>query len=217
MNSKRLSLVLLAVLGIQLVALVGGTFAASNLLGEKASNLTELKAKSMALSQEQISLVKAKRDIKQYADLTKIAKAIVPEDKSQAEAVREIVNIADANSIRLSSISFPSSSLGTAVARQGTSGTSSSPPSTATIPRNSKTDALSQLKPVVGLSGVYQLTINVESDASAPITYARFISFLKNLEQNRRTAQVSTISITPDKDNRGLLTFTLSLNEYIKP
>ncbi|MDB5170695.1 MAG: hypothetical protein JWO35_389 [Candidatus Saccharibacteria bacterium] len=217
MNSKRLHIVLMASLGLLLVALVGGTFAVSNFLSQEASNLTTLKAKSLALSQEQVSLSKAKKDIKQYADLTKIARAVVPEDKSQAEAVREIVNIAEANGIKLSAINFPSSTLG------GLNASGAAKPGGATTPTpsaaagGSKTDSLSQLKPVIGIVGVYQLTISVDSDSASPISYTRFINFLSELERNRRTAQVSTISIQPDKDNPALLTFSLSLNEYIKP
>ncbi len=215
MSSKRLHLVLIASLVLLLAALIGGTYAASNLLTQKASNLTSLKAKSLALSEEEVSLAKAKKGIEQYADLTKIAQAVVPKDKSQAEAVREIVNIAEANGIKLSSISFPSSTLGSTAARPGAAATPAPTSPTAAI--NSKADALSQLKPVVGIIGVYQLTISVNSDTTTPITYARFINFLRDLEHNRRTAQVSTISIQPNKENPGLLTFNLSLNEYIKP
>ena len=217
-NSKRLHLALIASIGLLLVALIGGTYEANNFLVQKASNLTALKAKSLALTQEEVSLSQAKKGIKQYADLTQIAKAVVPEDKSQAEAVREIVNIADSNGIKLSLISFPSSTLGSSVAAVGaTAPTTTTTPAPVASTGNSKTNSLSQLTPVVGLNGVYQLTISVDSDTSAPITYTRFIDFLSGIEHNRRTAQVSTISIQPDKDNSALLTFSLSLNEYIKP
>jgi len=217
MSSKRLHLVMIVSICLLFVALVGGTFEATNFLTKKASNLTALKAKSQALSQEQISLAKAKKSIKQYADLTKIARSVVPEDKSQAEAVREIVSIADANGIKLSSISFPNSTLGSVITKP--LGGSTTAPVAPASPTSIKADAdsLSQLKPVIGIIGVYQLTINVDSETTAPITYDRFINFLSELEHNRRTAQVSTIAIQPDKVNSALLTFSLSLNEYIKP
>lgn len=214
MNSKKLHLALMASLGLLFIALVGGTYEANTFLGQRADNLTALKAKSQALSQEEVSLVQAKKGIKQYADLTKISRAVVPEDKSQAEAVREIVNIADANGIKLSSISFPTSTLGGVVGKPGALATATPNPASAA---DSKTNSLSQLVPVTGLIGVYQLSINVDSDITAPISYSRFINFLSNLEHNRRTAQVSTISIEPNKLNPTLLTFSLTLNEYIKP
>ncbi len=214
MSSKRLHLALLASLALLLVALIGGTYEANNFLGQKARDLTALKAKSQALSQEEVSLVQAKKDIKQYANLTKIAAAVVPEDKSQAEAVREIVNIAESNGIKLSSITFPSSTLGSVVTKPAATGAATPGPGDGAA---SKTNSLSQLVAVTGLVGVYQLSISVNSDTASPITYAKFINFLSELEHNRRTAQVSIISIQPNKDNAALLTFSLTLNEYIKP
>lgn len=213
MSSKRLHLVMVAGLVLLTLALLGGTYEANKFLSLRASNLTALKAKSQALSQEQVSLAQAKKGIKQYADLTKIASTIVPEDKSQAEAVREIVNIAEANGIKISSISFPNSTLGS-LAPVKPGGAVAVTPKPA---GDSKVGALSQLTPVIGLIGVYQLSINVDSDTGTPISYGRFINFLSELEHNRRTAQVSTISIQPSKDNPSLLSFSLTLNEYIKP
>lgn len=216
MTSKRLYMVLLGCIGLLAVALVAGTYGTRSLLASRAQALTKLKAQSAALDQEQLSLKKAQKDIKTYADLVKITKAVVPEDKDQAEAVREIVNIAADNSIDLASITFPASSLG------GTAtGSTVASPTTTSIPTaasgNSKSGALSQLTPVKGISGVYAQQITVTSSIARPVPYSKFINFLSALEHNRRTAQVNTISIQPDKNNSGLLSFTLGLNEYIKP
>lgn len=213
MNSKRLYFALIGSLVLLFVALVGGTVQVNKYLSKQASDLTALKARSMALSQEQTSLAKAKKDIKQYTDLNKVTRTIVPEDKSQAEAVREIVNVADANKVTLGTISFPSSTLGAAAGKASSSAAATTTP----VISNPATDKLSQLKPVLGIVGVYQLSINVDSDTNSPVTYDQFIGFLSGLEHNRRTAQVNTISIEPKKGNTSLLDFKLSLNEYIKP
>lgn len=214
MNSKRTYLLLLAVIALSIVALIGGAYEADSLLTKRAATVTTLKAKSQALTQEHLTLDKAKHDIKQYAELEKITRAIVPEDKNQAEAVREIVNIAAANSVHLSAISFPASTLGVSKAPPASSGSAA----TAAPPKaSSAATALSQLQPVKNISGVYQLVINVQGDPTQPVPYNRFIQFLTDLEHNRRTAQVSTIVITPDATNRNNLSFSLSLNEYIKP
>lgn len=200
MTSKRLRLLLIGFIGILFFGLIGGTYGANSLLEKQADKLITLKAKIEALNTEQQGLVKAKKDIKTYAELEKIAKSVVPQDKDQAEAVREIVNIAAANGVSLSTISFPASNLGSLNAQATTTTTS-----------------LSQLQPVKNIPGVYQLQISVVGDPNKPVAYDKFISFLAALERNRRTAQVSTISIQPNLANRNLLTFTLSLNEYIKP
>lgn len=207
MSSKRLHLVLLAVIGLLFVSLVGGAYGVNKMLGQEATKLTTLKAKSQALDQEQVGLIKAKKDVARYADLEKITQAIVPEDKSQAEAVRQIVNIAAANGVSLASISFPASTLGNNI----------KPGATTAPAANPKTKSLSQLQPVKNISGVYLLPITVTSDTNRPVEYAKFINFLKDLESNRRTAQVSSITLQPSVQNRNLLSFTLTLNNYIRP
>ncbi|PIZ63766.1 hypothetical protein COY17_00150, partial [Candidatus Saccharibacteria bacterium CG_4_10_14_0_2_um_filter_52_9] len=179
-----------------------------------ANKLTALKAKSVALDQQSESLTKAKKSITTYADLQKVTQQIVPEDKSQAAAVREIVNIAAANGISLGSITFPASTLGNTPT--GTTA-STAKPAAAAPATNSKTGALSQLQPVKDISGVYQLIITVQGDSNKPVPYNKFVNFLADLEHNRRTAQVSTINLTPETTNRNLVTFTLTINEYIKP
>jgi hypothetical protein len=70
---------------------------------------------------------------------------------------------------------------------------------------------------VPNIPGVYQLQITVEGDSSKPVQYNSFLNFLTALEHNRRTAQVSTVSIAPSASNPNLLSFTLTLEEYIKP
>lgn len=208
MNSKRLHWVLLGVIGLLLIGLVGGAYGINSVLTEKANKLIAQKAKSQALVQEQQALVKAKKDIAKYSDLEKITRTVVPEDKTQAEAVREIVNIAGNNSVSLGAITFPASTLG-----GGPVGTVA-PSAAASAAAGS---ALSQLQAVKSIPGVYQLIITVASDTNRPVSYSNFINFLSDLEHNRRTAQVSSIALQPDVNNRNNLTFNLTLTEYIKP
>ncbi len=219
MSSKRLYLILIGSIGLLFVGLIAGTYGANSLLSGQAKKLTSLKAKDMALAQEQLSLTQAKKDIKTYSGLQKILQSVVPEDKDQAEAVREIVNIAAANNIKLTAINFPASTLGTGPGGVATTSSSSAGSSTAkpSPAASAKTSALSQLQPVKNIPGVYNLLITVQGDPNQPVPYSKFINFLEALEHNRRTAQVSTITITPDANNRNLLTFNLTLNEYIKP
>ena len=202
MTSKHLRWLLLGLLGLLFVGLVAGTYEANSLFESQASKLVSLKAKSLALTSEQQSLVQAKKDIVTYSDLEKIAKSVVPQDKDQAEAVREIVNIAASNGVSLATVSFPASSLGN----------SNAPTTTKT-----SSTSLSQLTPVKNIPGVYQLQITVVGDPTKPVAYDKFISFLSALEHNRRTAQVIAIGLQPNTTNRSLLTFSLTLNEYIKP
>jgi hypothetical protein len=218
MTSKRLHTVLMAGLALLFLGLIGGTYATNKLLTSQADKLTALKAKSMALDQEQVSLSHARTDIKKYDNLDKIAQAVVPQDKNQAEAVREIVNIAAANDVSLASISFPASTLGnlpSGVAAPSSSGSAAAGP--APSAGSSKAGSLSQLTPLKNIPGVYQLPITIKGDANNPVQYEKFINFLSDLEHNRRTAQVETITLQPTIGNRDYVTFQLTLSEYIKP
>ncbi len=217
MTSKRLYFLLIGVIGLLFIGLVAGTFGANNILSSEAAKLTILKAKSAALSQEQLTLNKAKDDLTKYASLEAVAHSVVPQDKDQAEAVREIVNIAAQYGVSLAAISFPASTLGNTAT--GTPIPASATPTTTQSPttKSSSAGSLSQLQPVKNITGVYQLPITVVGDSNKPVAYDKFISFLAALEHNRRTAQVSTITLEPSTNNRNLLSFTLGLNEYIKP
>lgn len=199
MNHKKLNILLSAltvVLGL-LMAVSG--VAANNLLTKKAAELSKLKAKSQVALDLQDSLKQNKADIAKYSELNTIAKAVVPQDKNQAQTVSEIVNMARESGItKLSSITFPASTLG------GTRSTQTK-------------SALTQVTPVLGIPGVYILPITVTQASTEGVPYDKLIAFLKALENNRRTAQVSSINIQPDPKNSSIVSFTLIINEYIKP
>lgn len=213
MNSKRLFIILSGAISLVLLAMVGGAYEINSLLSSKSNTLVSLKAKSQSLTQEQTILVKDKKDLAKYASLSQIAQTVVPQDKDQAEAVREINDIASANGITLSSITFPASSLGGAGGTTTTGGTAVTTPAAG----NSKTNALSQLVPVKNIPQVYQLAITIQSDINSPVPYPQFINFLSAMEHNRRTSQISGLTLTPMPKEPSLLSFSLNVNEYIKP
>jgi len=202
MTSKKLFYILVVIIVLMTGSLVGGAYGASILLQKESQKLVDIRTTAAALDQQQIQLTKAKNSVAQYQEIGKIAENIVPQDKSQAQTVRELVDIAQKNNIKLASISFPTSTLGTAAA--------------AGAKTTTKAD-LSQLTPVKTLPGLYTLQIIVQSDAKATIPYDKFIAFLNDLEHNRRTALVSSISLTPDPKNASRVSFTINLDEYIKP
>lgn len=169
---------------------------ASAILSGKSQSLVGLKAQSLATTDQQAQLEQDKADIKQYATLNTIAESVVPQDKDQAEAVQEIVNIATQSGIsKLTSISFPASTL-------GNSGT---------------TKGITQVTPVKGIPGVDELQITVTQSNQDPVSYSDFVSFLSGLEQNRRTAEVSSINIQPEDSNPSDISFTLVIDEFIRP
>jgi hypothetical protein len=210
MNSKRVYHIMLIGLMLGGLLTVGGVVLANRQLQKSAAHLHALKLENRVIEDQQLSLVRAKQDIEQYSELQRIAQSIVPQDKDQARAVREITSFAQANNIAIANISFPSSELGQATPKAAAPTTDESAPPAAA--------PLTQVKPVPGIPGVFQLEIVVQSDDKQPISFNQMTGFLERLEQNRRTAHVSNISIRqPIAQDRSQLAFTLSVNVYIKP
>jgi hypothetical protein len=213
MNSKRLYFIMLAVVGLMAVILIGGAYGANSVLQSRSKAVVAARSKATALEQQQTQLSKAKASIAKYKDVAKIAKSIVPQDKDQAQAVRELVKIASDNGIKLGTISFPTSTLG-ATATGATSGANKATPA---APLAASTTNLSQLKAAPGITGVYTLQITAQSDSASPTPYSNFTNFLSALEHNRRTALVSAITLEPDTKDPTKVTFSLTIDEYIKP
>lgn len=212
MSSKRVFFMMVGLVTVLSVLGIAGVVFSDKLLQKQAAKLVELKLESRLLEEQQAALVQANKDIEKYAELEHIAKAIVPQEKDQARTVREIVQFANASGVKLKAINFPSSSLGqlqpkpaaSGDAKDGATATPAAPP-------------ISQVKPVPGIPGVYSLEVTVQSLDTNGATYAGFVDFLNRLEQNRRTAQVTNISIKPNPNGGDSLSFNIILNVYIKP
>lgn len=214
MNSKKLYYILIGVLVLCGVGLVFGAREANSLLETQSQKLVGLKASDQATTDQKSQLTQDKKDIANYSDLNSIAKSVVPQDKDQAEAVREIVNLASASGIpQLSSITFPPSTLGATVPTASASTSASSSTTKAASPKG-----ITQVTPVKDIPGVYDLQITVaQASGKDEVSYNSFLTFLKKLEQNRRTAEVSSITVQPDAKNPNQVSFTLVIDEFIKP
>jgi hypothetical protein len=196
MNSKRLYRLLIGLIALLFLGVIGGAYELNSMLEKQANTLSNQRQQLAVLEGQQTGLNRAKKDITKYEELAAIAKVIVPQDKSQAQTIGEINKLAAANNIRLSGYAFPTSNLG---------GTTKAG------------NALSQLVPVKTIAGVYSLQITVTSDPSHPTPYSNFLSFMKGLENNRRTTLVQSVTITPNPKDASQVTFSLILEEYIKP
>lgn len=207
MNSKHVFFGMIGAVSLLVISVFLSLMQANKMLTGRSDKLMELKLNNRVLDEQQTLLTQAAKDVDKYTKLEKVARAIVPQDKDQAEAVREIVKIANETQVKLGAISFPVSTLGqAAVTPAASSGTTK----VASLP-------LSQVKPVDNIPGVYVMEISIQQDTNAPVTYDRMINFLSRLEKNRRTAHVVNVTVQPDPSNRSLLTFNLIVNIYIKP
>lgn len=197
LTSKRLFFILWGLLlllaGFSVAAVVMG----NDFIESRTQRITDLRVESAVLDRQLESLAQAKQDVAEYSELATVAKSIVPQEKDQARTVREIINIAGKNGVPIANISFPASSLGEKKSGSGTEET--------------------QVTPVEGIDGVYKLEITVQSAADKPVPYRNMLSFLSDLQNNRRTAHITNLSVTPSPENRDLVTFGLIINAYIRP
>jgi len=216
MDSKRFRLVLVGILVFLILVFVVICVFGLSLLKSESDKMVDSKLKNETADAQLASLEASKKTIAEYSYFKSIASSVIPNDKDQAEAVLEIFQIAQQAGIALQSVSFPASSL-------GLQGSSAAPPATgdssATV---SKT--ISQAKPVSGIPGLYsvQLTITPATGSQVSddqrVTYAKMLSFLKGIESNRRTAQITQVNIQPsDSGSNDEIDFTLTVNIFIKP
>lgn len=199
MNSKRLFYSLIGLLALVLIASVAITIYGTSMLKNTGNTLMERKLEEAVLEEDIKALDKAKQDIEKYKELDQIARSIVPKEKDQVRAIREIIQIAAHAEVTIENISFQQSSLGEKKKRS-----------------SSKSD-MTQLIEVEGLKGVYAMPINVTSQSQSPISYDKLLNFLERLENNRLTSHITNISVRPDDDDRSLVHFSMQINAYIKP
>ncbi len=205
MNSKRTFFLMIGLTILAAGGIIGAVVYGNKMLESESQKLLALKVDNQVLEQQQVGLLKANKDIAKYSNLEEITQKIVPQDKDQALAVREIVALAGQSGIKLKSITFPASTLGTGSTTTPAQGATPAPV------------AISQAKPVTGISGVYSLEMTIVPENK--ISYYQFIDFLSKLEKNRRTSQVTRIKIDPSSsDSRNpSISFSLTINIFVKP
>ena len=199
MNTKKTFYAMIGLTLLMAIGIIISFISSFGILKKSSDELVAVKLENRILDEQQSFLVKAKKDIETYKELNGIAQSVVPQDKDQARTVRDITSIASSLGIKLSSVSFPASTLGQSSKISG-----------------AKT-AVTQVTPVAGIPKLYEMQITVQQDTGAPISYEKFLDFLSKLEKNRRTAQVTSVTIQPSTSNRNNLTFNLVLSTYIKP
>jgi hypothetical protein len=213
LDPKKLYFVLVGTIAFLAILSTGGVVLSNNVLSQKNQKLTELKLENEVLARQKQDVATAKANLAKYDELNKIAEQIVPQDKDQAKTVREIVLFSQAAGINIKSISFPASSLGKAAAAPAKKPAEGEKPAASSAPA---APPISQVLPVAGLKDVYELEIVLTSGTDTA-TFQSLTDFLKDLESNRRTSQVSRMTITPNNKDRNRLTFTINFKVYIKP
>src|SRR5258708_370238 len=109
--SKKVFFIMIGALGFLGILVIGSVVAGDIFLHKQSNKLVSLKLDNQVIEAQQASLAQAKKDIQKYAELESIAKQVVPQDKDQARATREIVNFAAQAGVKIASIAFPASNL----------------------------------------------------------------------------------------------------------
>lgn len=211
MNSKNLRLVMLAALAVSVMVFFGIIALGMSALNHESQNMVNLKAQGEALNNQLLNLEQTKKDVEKYSYFKEVAQTVIPKDKDQAKAVLDIFQFAQDAGIRIQSITFPTSNLGGSAASQDATKSSS------------VSAAITQAKPVTGIPGLYSLPLTITPQTantlppSLTVTYPKILKFLKSIENNRRTAQITSIVIQPPTSVGKSLSFTLTINIFIKP
>lgn len=198
MNARTTHNILLGLILVLALLLVASVSYGLSRLENSSESLQEAKIQREVINQREQLLFEAKKDIEEYSELEEVSSRVIPQEKDQARTVREIIQIAEASSVKVSNISFPTSNLGAEAE-----------------PESQMNDVLTQATPVQGSPGLFELSLSVQTGEA--ISFANFIDFLEGLEQNRRTSQVNSVSIIPSQDDRSQVTFSINLSVYLKP
>lgn len=198
-------------LGLCVLFFFATLFFGRSLLTTKSRELSKLRLEDSTTKAQVDSLTQAKAEVAKYSYYHSIAKAVIPNDKDQAQAVVDIFATAEAAGLSLQNLTFPISTLGLS----GSGGVTSS-----AVPESKS--VLSQAKPVTDISGLYsiEVVLSPENTPQTPDnkkpTYPKMIDFLQRIEKNRRTAQITALNIEPI-DGSDKVNFSITLNIFIKP
>lgn len=211
MNSKKVFFFMVGLISVLGLMVFISLFVGSNLIKKQSERLVSLKLENKLLDEQQAALTQANKDIAKYSELESIAKQIVPQDKDQARTVREIIQIAEQNNIKIKSVTFTASNLGNKTPTSQNSGEDNKNQSS-----SQQVPVISQAKPVEGINGVYSVQMDIAPDDSSKYSYYQLINFMTDLENNRRTSQITRVKIDPDTTT-GAVGFTLTISTFIKP
>jgi Tfp pilus assembly protein PilO len=187
LNAKLLFWVLIAV-NILLIGATLVVFTQASSAGQnKSQKISQFKAESQANDQLLSYYKVLQGTLNNNQDLANIVEKILPADKDQSAALTELDKFAKSNGVTMQQISF---SPGT---NKGTGKTLTSPS---------------------GVKGVSVITVAL-SCTTTP--YENFLNFLKTIETTQRRMQVTSLNITPNSTNPGLLDrVDMTVDIYLK-
>lgn len=202
MNSpKKVYFLLIAIFFVVGASIAAMLYLSKNFLSVSEDELVE--AKLEIAKQEETERIYRENinNLEEFSKVATILEEVIPQEKDQARAVREIDLIAKQNGLAINTLSFPSSDLNKPAPASGA----------AAQPIN---NAVSQAKPIAGLPGVLGININIElrSSNNSSISTDQLLGMLRDLENNRRNMRVTSINF-----NAGGETVDMQIIIFIKP
>lgn len=195
-RSKKAFFLMIAVLIITVAGAGGAFYFADGMLQKKSKQISDLKADQEAVTQQIAIYEDARKKIEELAFIEEVASQVLPESKEQADVIAELRSFAENSDMTIQSMNF--------------SGSVAKDPGT-----NLDLSQTTQLKDVTGVR-VLPVDLVFTTGPEGP-TFESLISFLEKIENNRRKMQVTDISLTPNNNNRELLSsIAMSVNIYLR-
>ena len=214
MTTKKAHFGLLGLLVLVIVAIGLAMYFSRVFLKSNSDSLVNAKLELYKIDETEYIYRKNQAILQENQETADILASVLPQEKDQAKAVREITQIASDNGLSVKAIRFPGSDLvitNKPVAAQ-TQGSTTTPQATPSGP------TISQAKPVNGLNNVLGIAVEVEltsARSGAQISTDQVLSFLQQIENNRRNIRVTSINFGSSVDEGKTLKIDTLL--FIKP
>ena len=192
LKAKQFYFILIAGTVLSISAIAGAFVWGKGQLKTNSENVSKLIAERDAQRDNIITLQQADQQIEELEEVNILLDRLLPREKNQETLILDIIYTAT------SEAGIPFSNIGSfSFSGSGDPG------------------ALSGTEPVQGVASVYAYPFNLQI---TDIQYDTLLKLLREIETNGRIIQVSTIQITPSKEDAGLLTaVSLSMEAYLKP
>lgn len=214
MTTKKAHYGLLGLLVLVIVAIGLAMYFSRVFLKSNSDSLVNAKLELYKIDETEYIYRKNQAILQENQETADILASVLPQEKDQAKAVREITQIASDNGLSVKAIRFPGSDLvitNKPVAAQ-TQGSTTTPQATPSGP------TISQAKPVNGLNNVLGIAVEIEltsARSGAQISTDQVLSFLQQIENNRRNIRVTSINFGSSVDEGKTLKIDTLL--FIKP
>ncbi len=189
MTTKRVHQILLAVTALAIVTSLLGLFLANSKL-TKLADQTAIKKAEIQVTQSQIEAYeKTKLSVQSLDYVDELANKVLPAGKDESSIVAELSQFAQRSKLSVEQITFNEVT---------TTKSTSKDKTTTVIPK--------------GVT-VVPITVQLKSGGK----FENLLEFLKSIEGNQRTMQVTNITLGPDEEDRTRLSqITVAINLYTK-